>query len=134
MNLAQAPEALLRRLSEITQLTVALSGDTGEATITIKLPADDLPHMAITAERINETMITTRELGAQQAPGSCVDAVRAPGRIRTCDTGFRRAVLYPLSYGGVVDVSTVEGYRPRCGGGQQGRAGTGSAGRAGRVW
>jgi hypothetical protein len=25
----------------------------------------------------------------------------APGRIRTCDTGFRRAVLYPLSYGGV---------------------------------
>ncbi len=24
----------------------------------------------------------------------------APGRIRTCDTGFRRAVLYPLSYGG----------------------------------
>jgi hypothetical protein len=26
--------------------------------------------------------------------------VSAPGRIRTCDTGFRRAVLYPLSYGG----------------------------------
>ena len=24
----------------------------------------------------------------------------APGRIRTCDTGFRRAVLYPLSYEG----------------------------------
>ncbi len=24
----------------------------------------------------------------------------APGRIRTCDTSFRRAVLYPLSYGG----------------------------------
>lgn len=26
--------------------------------------------------------------------------VRALGRIRTCDTGFRRAVLYPLSYEG----------------------------------
>src|ERR1700757_1007905 len=25
---------------------------------------------------------------------------RALGRIRTCDTGFRRAVLYPLSYEG----------------------------------
>ena len=25
---------------------------------------------------------------------------RAPGMIRTCDTGFRRAVLYPLSYEG----------------------------------
>ena len=24
----------------------------------------------------------------------------APGMIRTCDTGFRRAVLYPLSYEG----------------------------------
>ena len=24
----------------------------------------------------------------------------APGTIRTCDTSFRRAVLYPLSYGG----------------------------------
>jgi hypothetical protein len=24
----------------------------------------------------------------------------APGRIRTCGTRFRRAVLYPLSYGG----------------------------------
>ena len=23
-----------------------------------------------------------------------------PGRIRTCDTRFRKAVLYPLSYGG----------------------------------
>lgn len=23
-----------------------------------------------------------------------------PGRIRTCDTSFRKAVLYPLSYGG----------------------------------
>ena len=26
--------------------------------------------------------------------------VGAPGRIRTCDTRFRRAVLYPLSYEG----------------------------------
>jgi hypothetical protein len=26
----------------------------------------------------------------------------APGRIRTCDTRFRKPVLYPLSYGGAV--------------------------------
>ena len=25
---------------------------------------------------------------------------RAPGRIRTCDTRFRKPVLYPLSYEG----------------------------------
>ena len=31
---------------------------------------------------------------------SC-EYMSAPGRIRTCDTGFRRAVLYPLSYEGV---------------------------------
>ena len=28
--------------------------------------------------------------------------ISAPGRIRTCDTRFRRAVLYPLSYGGAL--------------------------------
>ena len=28
----------------------------------------------------------------------------APGQIRTADTRFRRAVLYPLSYGGQVVV------------------------------
>ena len=33
---------------------------------------------------------------------TCCDAgqIGAPGRIRTCDTRFRRAVLYPLSYEG----------------------------------
>ena len=32
----------------------------------------------------------------------------APGRIRTADTGFRRAVLYPLSYEGMEeDFSTL---------------------------
>lgn len=44
----------------------------------------------------------------------------APGRIRTCDTRFRRAVLYPLSYEGgrcpdsVADASLE--VRPGCGG------------------
>ena len=28
-------------------------------------------------------------------------SVSAPGRIRTCDTRFRKPVLYPLSYEGV---------------------------------
>jgi hypothetical protein len=36
-----------------------------------------------------------RYVRMQSAPGKS-----APGRIRTCDTGFRRAVLYPLSYEG----------------------------------
>ena len=32
----------------------------------------------------------------------------APGRIRTCDTGFRRAVLYPLSYEGLTRSELTE--------------------------
>ena len=32
----------------------------------------------------------------------------APGRIRTVDTRFRRAVLYPLSYGGIAMVARLE--------------------------
>ena len=35
--------------------------------------------------------------------------VGAPGRIRTCDTRFRRAVLYPLSYEGGTAPAIVSG-------------------------
>lgn len=38
----------------------------------------------------------------------------APGMIRTCDTGFRRAVLYPLSYGGGPDRSLPVPQGTRC--------------------
>ena len=38
---------------------------------------------------------------------SC-EYVSAPGRIRTCDTGFRRAVLYPLSYEGLTRSELTE--------------------------
>ena len=50
---------------------------------------------------------------------TCVSAC-APGAIRTRDTRFRRAVLYPLSYGGLRRgrlAATARGYRaPRPGG------------------
>lgn len=52
----------------------------------------------------------------------------APGRIRTCDTRFRRAVLYPLSYEGwdaTVAPPCRPGYRRQC----SGWVGSGSAGR-----
>jgi hypothetical protein len=39
-----------------------------------------------------------RKTAGQRA--KCLVEKRAPGRIRTCGTRFRRAVLYPLSYGG----------------------------------
>ncbi len=42
--------------------------------------------------------------------------VNAPGRIRTCDLGFRKALLYPLSYGGALFLhSTAKvGRKPGC--------------------
>lgn len=41
-----------------------------------------------------------RIIGERTSPGAKVTG--APGQIRTADTRFRRAVLYPLSYGGQV--------------------------------
>ena len=39
-----------------------------------------------------------------QLSGGTRHTLRAPGRIRTCDTRFRKPVLYPLSYEGFVRV------------------------------
>jgi site-specific DNA recombinase len=79
LNLADAPEPLLRRLFEVTQLAVRLHDDGDHMTISIKLPADQLPEISQAAERITDTMITTQETPAQTAGAACVDAVRAPG-------------------------------------------------------
>ena len=38
---------------------------------------------------------------------TCINVNGAPGRIRTADTRFRRAVLYPLSYEGAESNSTT---------------------------
>ena len=100
VNLTEAPEQLLRSLFETTRLTVQLQPDSDAVTITIRLPADDLPIITRAAERITNTMPETQEAPGQEPDATCVDVVCAPGRIRTYDTRFRRAVLYPLSYEG----------------------------------
>jgi hypothetical protein len=73
INLHKAPEPLLRRLFEITQLTIR-EHDSEEVTITMTLPADNSQQLASIAERLSATTETP----------SCVDAGRAPGGIRTC--------------------------------------------------
>jgi DNA invertase Pin-like site-specific DNA recombinase len=88
LNLTEAPEDLLRRLFELTNLAVQLHDGSDHVTITIRLSAEELAVIAHAAEKITNTMPPTRELSAQQA-SSCADAVGAPGRIRTCDTRFR---------------------------------------------
>jgi hypothetical protein len=83
LNLADAPEPLLRKLFEITQLAVRMHDDGDRATVIIRLPADQLPDIAHAAERITEIMPSTQEAPAQTAGAACVDAVRAPGATRT---------------------------------------------------
>ena len=81
LNLNNAREPQLRKLFEITQLSVRLHDDTDHVTITIKLPADQLPQITHAAERIINTMPTTQEMPANTADAACGDAVRAPGGI-----------------------------------------------------
>lgn len=84
LKLADAPEPMLRGLFEITNLTVQLHPDSDDVTITIRLPADELSQIADAAERITNTMPHAQETPAQPAGAACADAVRAPGRTRTC--------------------------------------------------
>ena len=51
--------------------------------------------------RPHTTGRSTKPLAGVVVRGLVVLVGGAPGRIRTCGTRFRRAVLYPLSYGGV---------------------------------
>jgi DNA invertase Pin-like site-specific DNA recombinase len=94
LNLAGAPEPLLRRLFEITRLSVRLHDDTDHVTIGIRLPADQLPDIAHAAERITEIMTTDAQVPVTSTvTGTCVDAVRAP---RAAPTGCTR-IRDPLS-------------------------------------
>lgn len=100
LNLSVAPEKLLQRLFEISQLSIRLHDNAARATITITLPADHVPAIAHAATIVGDAITTTTETPGHRPGAAVVDAVRALGRIRTCDTRFRRAVLYPLSYEG----------------------------------
>lgn len=73
---------MLRKLFEITQLAIRLHDDRDQVTITITLPADHIPDIAHSADRIT-TVNTTQPTAAPTAETGCVDAVRAPGRART---------------------------------------------------
>lgn len=82
VNLTNAPEQLLRSLFEVTRLTVRLHPDSNDVTLTIRLPADDLPHIAEAAAKFAETGPSTQETPGQTADSSCEDVVCAPGPVR----------------------------------------------------
>ncbi len=83
LKLGQAPEALQRRLYEVTQLTVHVDHESREVQIMIKIPAINLDQVADVAGVVVGTS-APRTTAIQSL--HCVDAVRAPGRIRTCAT------------------------------------------------
>ena len=75
-NLDQAPHELLRRLVDVAQLTIRLHTDDEEATMDIRLPAEQLPKIALTVERTTDAMPTTKTRSADSTSqrtlgGSC---------------------------------------------------------------
>jgi site-specific DNA recombinase len=94
LNLTRAPQPLQRRLYEATRLKIELHHETREATMTIRLPADHIPTITHTAKAL------TQQPG-HRASTLVVDAVGAPGRIRTCDRRIRSPVLCPAELRGL---------------------------------
>jgi site-specific DNA recombinase len=94
LNLADAPTSLLRALLEATDLTITMHEDSDDVTLTITLAAGGLPAVVAAA----------RDVAADQGePGQLfVDAVRAPGGIRTHTGRCLRALSLPVGLQGRV--------------------------------
>jgi hypothetical protein len=88
LKLAQAPEPLLRALFEATRLTIDLHEHSNDATITVTLPADDLPAIADAAEKLPVEHPTRGADQREPADRLFVDAVGAPGEARTASTNI----------------------------------------------
>ncbi len=67
MNLALAPAPYLQALFEAVQLAIIVHDDGEHATITIKLPADQLPEITHVAET-NTDVTPSHELPREAAP------------------------------------------------------------------
>jgi site-specific DNA recombinase len=83
LNLAKAPDQLVRRLFEITQLAVRMRDDSDDITIEITLPSDRVQDVAEAAELLDVDIPTQRQ--ADQGRAVRADVVCAPdgGRTRT---------------------------------------------------
>ncbi len=115
LHLTRAPDVLQRDLYEAFGIKIVYDHTGKHVTIYATLTEETLPDAAIAAAPL--TPATTPETGPVPPPAhrgggtgqpgtpwetatTVAHVLRAPGRIRTCDTRFRRAVLYPLSYEG----------------------------------
>ncbi|TWF76522.1 hypothetical protein FHX44_112412 [Pseudonocardia hierapolitana] len=80
LNLADAPQPLLRALFEATRLPINLHEDSDDVTITVTLPAEELPTIAETARNLPAQRSGPHADQHETASSLFVDAVRAPGR------------------------------------------------------
>lgn len=81
VKLGQAPEELQRRLYEITQLTVHVDHESQEVLMMIRIPEVNLDQVAGLAGVVADGAAPRAAIPRSHRR---VDAVRAPGRIRTC--------------------------------------------------
>lgn len=86
VDLAKAPEDLLRTLFEVVQLSIQVHDEGERATMTITLPADHVSEVAGTAERIGDQMNPART-----PEGRAVGVLdRAPGAIHAATSRGQR--------------------------------------------
>jgi site-specific DNA recombinase len=110
IDLTLLPDEQQRHLYDAFHLEVRYDLPSDSVILRVTIEAETAPAVAnAVATAINALAKPTAPdtqkpgAGADEAPTpgrAGWDVLSAPGRIRTCDTRFRRAVLYPLSYGG----------------------------------
>lgn len=99
VDLLDAPHDHLRALFEAFRLVVRYDRRAHHATIQVTIVEDAMDHLSAAALPVAADTDHRREPGKH--PVASVSLLgSAPGRNRTCDTRFRKPVLYPLSYGG----------------------------------
>jgi site-specific DNA recombinase len=94
LSLADAPAPLLRALFDATRLAIVMHEDSDDVTLTVTLPAGDLPAVAEAVQDL------AADLGEPEAV--FVDVVRAPGGIRTHTGRCLRALSLPVGLQGRV--------------------------------
>jgi site-specific DNA recombinase len=109
-DLARLPEDIEREMFDAFQLQVRYHQPTRRVTLRVTIDGEALPRTTTASRRLTHRTGTPstrsqdakgpRTATAVRGPKDFSLAVCAPGRIRTCDTRFRKPLLYPLSYEG----------------------------------
>ncbi len=95
VTLWEIPENLRRELFDSFNLQVRYRYVEHEVVVRVTVKESAMEAVRELTNKIAGPSCDGPAKGRRISPVLC-----APGRIRTCDTRFRRAVLYPLSYGG----------------------------------